>query len=119
MASFQKIVLTVAIIVLILVLIFIGVSLTFASPDVWPPLVAQCPDYWTMTTDGSGNNPICINDKNLGTCNLKTMNFNQPQFTGSNGVCNKYLWTQKCGVSWDGLSYGVPNPCTPPPTTTS
>ena len=117
MASFQKIVLTVAIIALIIILIFIGISLTIIKPQVWPPLVPQCPDYWTM--DGSGNNPICKNNKNLGTCNLKMMNFNQSQFTGSNGTCNKYLWAKKCDLSWDGLTYGVPNPCTPPPSTSS
>ena len=47
------------------------------------------------------------------------MNFNQSQFTGSNGTCNKYLWAKKCDLSWDGLTYGVPNPCTPPPSTSS
>ena len=117
MASFQKIVLTVAIIILIIVLIFIGLTLTFAKPQVWPPLVPECPDYWSMT--GSGTNAICNNTQNLGTCNLKTMNFNQPQFIGAQGTCNKYLWANKCGVSWDGINYGVPNPCSATKTTTS
>jgi len=117
MASFQKIVLTIAIIMLIILLIFIGLSLKSSSSQVWPPLVAQCPDYWSM--DGSGNNTICRNVQNLGTCDLKVMNFNQPQFTGSQGTCSKYLWANKCGLTWDGITYGVPNPCTPPPTSTT
>jgi hypothetical protein len=109
MASFQKIVLIVAIIILVITLIVIGTSLALSAPPVWPPLVPQCPDYWTM--DGSSNNPICNNVKNLGTCNLKIMNFDQPQFKGSNATCSKYLWATNCGLSWDGLTYGVPNPC--------
>ena len=109
MASFQKIVLITAIIILVITLIVIGVSLALSAPEVWPPLVPQCPDYWTM--DGSGNNPICNNVQNLGTCNLKTMNFDQPQFTGANSTCNKYLWATQCNLAWDGLTYGVPNPC--------
>ena len=95
--------------ILVLVLGLIGLTLVFSAPEVWPPLVPQCPDYWTM--DGSGNNVTCNNVQNLGTCNLKTMSFNQPQFTGSNGTFSKYLWANKCGLSWDGLTYGVQNPC--------
>ena len=109
MASFQKIVLITAIIILIIVLIIIGLTLVFAKPDVWPPLVTQCPDYWTV--DGSGNNTICTNVQNLGSCGVKTMNFNQPQFQGSQGTCNKYTWANKCDLSWDGINYGVTNPC--------
>ena len=118
MASFQKIVLTVAIIMLIIVLIVIGLTLAFASPKVWPPSVPSCPDYWTM--DLSGNTPICNNVQNLGTCGQKFMNFDQPQFTGAEGTCNKYVWANKCGLSWDGITYGlVNNPCTPPTTSSS
>jgi hypothetical protein len=40
------------------------------------------------------------------------MNFNGPVYTGSNGSCAKYTWAQKCKVAWDGISYGVDNPCT-------
>ena len=32
-------------------------------------------------------------------------------FTGSNGTCAKYSWANKCDVSWDGITYGVENPC--------
>lgn len=110
MASFQKIVLITAIIILIIVLIFIGITLAFTKPEVWPPVVPQCPDYWTM--DGSGNNTVCNNVQNLGTCGVKSMNFNQPQFSGSQGTCNKYTWSQNCDISWDGITYGLlNNPC--------
>ena len=40
-----------------------------------------------------------------------TKNFNTSQFTGSQGICNKYNWaTNTCNVSWDGITYGVSPP---------
>lgn len=118
---FQKIVLIIAVIVLIIALVVISFALSNSSDNqVWPPLVPSCPDYWIM--DGSGNNTICTNIKNLGTCSPQsgnapaikdhlTMNFNGSTYTGSNGLCAKYNWANTCGLSWDGITYGVPNPC--------
>lgn len=108
MNGFQKVVLFAAIVILILALIFIGIALSYSKNDTWPPIVAQCPDYWEM--DGSGNNSTCNNVMNLGTCK-SAMNFNNAPFTGSNSACAKYTWASKCGVTWDGITYGVNNPC--------
>ena len=115
MEGFQKFVLFAAIIVLIITLIFIGISLTFSQDENWPPMTPECPDYWVV--DGSGNNTTCINTKDLGTCqpqggdkHLK-MNFNLPAFSGSNELCSKYTWARRCGLAWDGITYGVDNPC--------
>jgi len=115
MEAFQKIVLYSAIIILIIALVFIGLSLTYAKKQNWPPMVPECPDYWL--TDGSGNNTSCINVRDLGTCKPASgdkhlvMNFNSSIFTGSNSTCAKYKWANNCGVSWDGLTYGDNNPC--------
>lgn len=114
MDGFQKIVLIAAIVILIISLVFIGVQLS-STQTAWPPITAECPDYWVI--DGSGNNSTCVNVKDLGTCPAQpnnkhlTMNFNIPAFTGSNELCSKYNWATKCGVSWDGITYGVSNPC--------
>ena len=116
MQTFQKIVLFTATIILIIALIIIAFSITYnSSKQTWPPSVPLCPDYWTM--DGSGNNAVCINDKNLGICppssghQYLTMNFNSPAFSGNNSNCAKYSWANKCKISWDGITYGVTNPC--------
>jgi len=116
MGSFQKIVLFSAIIVLIIVLVVIGIALSYSvSAQDWPPMTPDCPDYWVI--DGSGNNATCVNIKDLGTCQPESndkhlrMNFNVPAFTGSNELCAKYTWAKKCGVTWDGITYGVENPC--------
>jgi len=118
MATFQSIVLIIAIVLLIICLIIIGVSLANSKKnEVWPPLIGQCPDYWI---DLSGN-PQCLNVLDLGTCTSNspgadghsTMDFSGTVFSGANGNCAKYLWANKCGVSWDGITYGYgeKNPC--------
>jgi hypothetical protein len=115
MEGFQKIVLFIAIILLIIALVFIGIALSYSNDQQWPPMIPQCPDYWSI--DGSGNNTTCTNVKDLGTCspqngqNHLVMNFNTPAFSGANGLCAKYGWATNCGLSWDGITYGVNNPC--------
>ena len=115
MEGFQKIVLLGAIILLIIALVIIGIALANSTDQVWPPMVPACPDYWTI--DGSGNNTTCTNVKDLGTCppgngqNHLVMNFNTPAFSGSNSLCAKYTWANNCGLTWDGITYGVNNPC--------
>ena len=115
MEGFQKIILYSAIIILIIALVFIGIALMYSKGQTWPPMTPDCPDYWIM--DGSGNNTTCTNVKDLGICSPAsgkkhlTMNFNNAPYTGSQGMCNKYNWANNCGVSWDGITYGVNNPC--------
>jgi len=118
LGSFQKIILGIALIVLIIILAFVGMAVSSAKQNYqWPPLVPECPDYWLM--DGSGNNTKCINVKDLGKCTNPAgstsehliMDFNQAPYNGSNGTCAKYQWATRCGISWDGITYGVVNPC--------
>ena len=111
--SFQKYVLIVALVILIITLLFIGITIKQSRSEQWPPVLGDCPDYWI---DMSGNGGQCVNVKDLGTCGITshghyTMDFTTPTFTGDNGLCSKYTWATKCGVSWDGITYGVPNPC--------
>jgi len=115
MAGFQKIVLIIALIVLIITLVVMGFILGSSSGGTWPPLVPVCPDWWIA--DGSGNNSTCVNVKDLGICPAQsgkkhqTMDFNKDMFTGDNGTCAKYTWANNCKVSWDGITYGIENPC--------
>jgi len=39
-------------------------------------------------------------------------------FTGTNGACHKRDWATYNGISWDGITYGVSNPCYATETTT-
>ena len=121
MGRFQKVVIISAIVILIIALLIIGIALTYSKKNTWPPNVSSCPDWWII--DGSGNNQKCINVKDLGVCKPQgniphqVMDFNTSLFTGSNGTCNKYTWANNCKVSWDGITYGVNNPCNDTSTT--
>lgn len=116
MEGFQKIVLFLAVVILIIALVVIGLALANSKNNVWPPMISNCPDYWGAI-DGSGNNAMCINSKDLGTCKPTngtkhlTMDFNVAPYIGSNSQCAKYTWAKNCGISWDGITYGVNNPC--------
>ena len=57
--NFQRVVLTIAIVMLIAAMIFIGYSLYQKSSDVsWPPQVPKCPDFWTFnSTTGKCTSP--------------------------------------------------------------
>ena len=121
--NFQKIVLTIAIILLIVALVFIGISLGQAkASETWPPIVGECPDYWV---DLSGNGAMCVNTHLLGTCNIpssdnkNSMDFTSSTFSGAGGTCAKYTWANGCGVTWDGITSGIVNPCSTTSTTTT
>jgi len=118
LGSFQKTILVVAIIFLLINLVIISLGLTYSSKNnTWPPIVPDCPDYWESVTDESGKNIKCVNTKDLGVCNPSpgnghlSLNFNQSPYVGEKGNCAKYTWANKCKVAWDGINYGVKNPC--------
>lgn len=116
MGGFQKTILIVAIILLLINLVIISLGLHYSSKKRdWPPIIPNCPDYWV--SEGSGSNITCTNVKDLGECKPSSedphlvMDFNKAPFVGENGNCAKYQWANKCKVAWDGITYGVNNPC--------
>ncbi|MDA9216561.1 hypothetical protein N9O88_01915 [bacterium] len=102
--SFQSVTITIAVIILILCLIFIGVSLYNTKYNTqYPPVEADCPDYWLDKSDGNGSN--CVNSQNLGNSKCQgPMNFSTSFWTGDDGLCRKYQWARKCNLSWDGVT---------------
>jgi hypothetical protein len=107
MATFQSIVVIVAICVLIVSLVFIGFALRKQKNSAsYPPVIANCPDYWI---DASGNNgAACTMDPKVGISgNAKCtspMNFSSPMWQGQSGLCGKYKWATQCNLSWDGIT---------------
>lgn len=95
MNSFQQIIVIIAIIILILCLIMIGIALhNHNSKDVFPPVIADCPDYWEV--DSSGN---CTPTDAIGLhsrCTTVPPNIKS--------VCEKYVWAKNCNITWDGIS---------------
>ncbi len=112
MANFQSRTVMIFTFLLIICLIAMGYMMyKKQTSQVWPPLVGDCPDYWV---DLSGNGAECINTHNLGKCpNNKNMDFTVAPYNGSNPSCAKYTWATACGLTWDGITSGVVNPCDP------
>jgi hypothetical protein len=115
-ATFQKVILTIAIIMLIVLLIYINMSLSNATASMaWPPVSTNCPDYWVdIGTKGPGSG--CYNSQKIGTkqCNITTIDtMDFTSYIGSAGQCRKKRWATGCGVTWDGLTYGygAKDPC--------
>jgi len=114
--NFQKKVIIAGFIILLIILLGVGATSKYGTDEQWPPIVSDCPDYWTLK--GTKESPMCINTRNLGTCSStegkkhSTMDFSKYPFNDEvTGTCSKYKWATACGVSWDGLTYGVENPC--------
>ena len=96
--AFKKIVILFSLIILLTSLIFIGYTLQNNKYNKkFPPVVAECPDYWKATNDK------CYNSKNLGICRGST-DFNTSKYQGENGDCEKFKWAQGCNVSWSGIT---------------
>jgi hypothetical protein len=114
MRQFQKVATMLAVLVVVITLGMVGWTLSKRKTDVkWPPVVGECPDYWEDIS-AQGNGSACKNKHRLGTCNLAPndpMNFTTSTFAGDTDGCQRYTWAQGCGVTWDGITYGVANPC--------
>ena len=54
----------------------------------------------------------CYNVHGLGLNegNCAKVDFSGSEYTGSQGLCNKQKWAEKCKVSWDGVS-NLPTAC--------
>ena len=108
--SFQKTTIIVAGILLLVCIILLALLLYLPSTSntqVWPPVIPNCPDYFI---DVSGNGSSCLNPKNLGNVS-NIPNFNVSPYIGTNGNCQKYNWATSNNLTWDGITYGVQNPC--------
>lgn len=104
MNQFQSIIINIAIISLIILFIIIGVMLYYAkSKEIYPPVIADCPDYWL--SQQHGKKELCYNTLNIGksSCN-KTINFNNEKWKGADHICKKKEWAKNCDLTWDGIT---------------
>ena len=105
--TFQKIVVTIAIVFLVLALIAFGVALYNKKfKATYPPIIADCPDYWV------DNEGTCINSKNLGKASCpKRFNIDAVERElGANAMCLKQQWAKACDLTWDGVT-NYPDAC--------
>lgn len=110
---FQKFTVIIAATLLLVIFVFIIGGLLYTKNDVQAEtIVPQCPDFWEIEETTTG--PKCVNVQDLGTCAAATaddhltMDFNSGNFPDN---CAKYTWANNCNIAWDGLTYGVSDPC--------
>jgi len=97
--NFQQITLVTATVILLLVLGFVAYTLYKAQSNMtWPPMISECPDYWTVTGISQ-----CSNPKNLGSCG-SSMDFSDKDWQGQSGLQKKFNWARQCGLTWDGVT---------------
>jgi len=128
---FHITVLTVALVVLILLLTFIGIVMSNQKRNMtYPPTYNTCPDYWTISTDGSNCIiPTYNSQLNIGSlysspnvlaqsvystpgfnsptdpatnATTNQINFNDSNWKGS--ICNQKTWAVNNSIVWDGIS---------------
>jgi len=101
--TFQQTTILIASVILIICFVVIGILLYRSKyTKRFPPVVADCPDYWLDMSEGDGSH--CVNTKKLGTCNKDSMNFSGPFWTGNDGLCRKYRWARECDLTWSGIT---------------
>ena len=101
--GFQRTVMSVSVVLLVLTLILIAIALYRQKyADItFPPVVAECPDYWeNISVDDKIK---CKNVKNTGSCR-GVKDFSVSEFSGNDGLCNKQKWDKDCGAVWDGVT---------------
>jgi len=100
--SFQKIVLTIALVLLIISLIVFGLLIRSATINAkFPPEVGKCPDYFKAHL--SKGQLSCTNPSNLGngTCTGEFTPVTGSDATSRTANCNA---ARKCGYMWDGVT---------------
>jgi hypothetical protein len=101
--TFQKIVLTTAIVILIFALIIIGILLYNKQYDIkFPPEVGNCPDYYVSAPKGVCKNEIGIKTLQQSCDSVSFKNFKNK---------DKCQWANGCGVTWDGITNQTPPLC--------
>ena len=101
MASFQKTVLWVAIIIFICLMVLIAVMMNSANKTTaFPPQIGACPDYWQKLLDGT-----CQNVQGLGNECKSPMDFSK------NVAYEKCKFAIDCGIEWDGITNRTPTLC--------
>ena len=109
----------------ILILTVLGILIMFGQYTAnWPPDVAQCPDYWTVTGNGKCTPNPALGNVGSGNCGLFDPSKLGPieassvgGYNSGGGRCNRHKKAVNCGFYWDGISdmttCGL-SPCTDP-----
>jgi len=90
--TFQKTVLTVALVLFLILMVVIAAMMTSSKKtEIFPPEIGECPDYWEKTLSGG-----CKNVHNLGK------NCESPVIFSEN--YDKKKFAKECRITWDGIT---------------
>ena len=97
--TFQRVVVTIAIVILILSLVVLGVLIyNSRNEDQFPPEIGNCPDYFVMK-ENQGTE-MCFNHHNLGNKSEGCEWFDPKDATKK----DKKDFAKQCGLTWDGIT---------------
>lgn len=105
--SFYKTSLMIMILILILCLTVLGVVISNSETSIlYPPTVADCPDYYVK--NGTGE---CVDEAQQLSENTECQSINpETLFSKNEGIgeesslCQKKRWAEGCNVNWDGIT---------------
>lgn len=117
MDSFHYSVLAIALVALIIMFIIVGVMISMNNQNTtYPPIVNDCPNFWSKDGNGnciipistSVNYPITTISADLPgktTTYIDFRNDGWARYSGAtSAVCAKKNWAVLNGVLWDGIS---------------
>lgn len=100
------IVLWTAVLIFIATLGFIGYSIYTSQYNVtWPPSISDCPDYWSISSDGKNCVPSVPNYNNCSSSGKDDKPFLISTYPN---LCNKYDFAKQNGCqssfNWSGVT---------------
>ena len=103
--TFQKIVVTIAIVILILTLVVLGILIyNNRNEEQFPPEIGNCPDYFVMKQKEGGDLGVpidmCFNQHNLGNKSEGCVWFDPKDATKK----DRKTFAKQCGLTWDGIT---------------
>jgi hypothetical protein len=77
----------------------------------WPPWVGKCPDYWTTSTDSSGQTICTKSISNPNGLDTKCDPLMDKYVGDTNNIINmtnitdtdKCNWSKNCNISWENI----------------
>jgi len=98
---------TATFIFLIITLCIVGYFMSLSKKNqTYPPAIANCPDYYSLTSTNSckiGSN-IKANYSRCDNENFDQAKYKKEGTDFNSGLCARKLWANECGVTWDGIT---------------
>uniref|UniRef100_A0A6C0ETK4 CPW-WPC domain-containing protein n=1 Tax=viral metagenome TaxID=1070528 RepID=A0A6C0ETK4_9ZZZZ len=103
--EFYKTLFVGTIVFLIITLAVMGYFMSITNGKVaFPPVYASCPDHYSLNDVSlCVANPTLDVDSSCNNLNFTT-GFDDVGFNFDSGLCKKKLFSQKCNITWDGIT---------------